>query len=246
MNKRNGDSSGFSLIEILVVILIVGVLFAVALAVFENAGRKNAQQAAEQLIGSMRLARQHAVSARQWTFVVFPNRDGGAYAEGDVGKCLRGYAVLAVQNNMDGLAPAAQIPANMDLAFVADWKTLPEGVYFDDDAALSGNFAFGALQGGQATYAGVFQFPLDPANPNQLVRPMGAVLFRPNGRAYVMHDGNPNGNFWQDVEGSKIYVTSEKHYDQAGGALTGPTPIPGTKAAVQIGNKTGQVKLWTP
>ena len=246
MNRRKSGSSGFSLIEILVVIVIVGVLFAVALAVFENAGRKNAQQAAEQLIGSMRLARQHAVSARQWTFVVFPNRDGGAYAAADVGKCLRGYAVLAVQNNMDGLAPAAQIPANMDFAFVADWKTLPEGVYFDDDAALSGNFAFGALQGGQATYAGVCQFPLDPANPNQLVRPMGAVLFRPNGRAYVMHDGNPNGNFWQDVEGSKIYVTSEKHYDQAGGALTGPTPIPGTKAAVQIGNKTGQVKLWTP
>ena len=246
MNKRNGGSNGFSLIEILVVIVIIGVLFAVALAVFENAGRKNAQQAAEQLIGSMRLARQHAVTARQWTFVVFPNRDGGAYADEDVGKCLRGYAVLAVQNNMDGLAPAAQIPSNMDLAFVADWKTLPEGVYFNDDAALSGNVAFGALHGGQSTYAGVFQFPLDPANPNLRVRPMGAVLFRPNGRAYVMHDGNPNGNFWQDVEGSKIYVTSEKHYDQAGGTLTGPTPIPGTKAAVQIGNKTGQVKLWTP
>ena len=246
MNRRKSGSSGFSLIEILVVIVIVGVLFAVALAVVENAGRKNARQAAEQLIGSMRLSRQHAVSARQWTFVVFPSRDGGAYAAADVGKCLRGYAVLAVQNNMDGLAPAAQIPANMDFAFVADWKTLPEGVYFDDDAALSGNYTFGALQGGQSTYAGVFQFPLDPANPNQLVRPMGAVLFRPNGRAYVMHDGNPNGNFWQDVEGSKIYVTSEKHYDQAGGALTGPTPIPGTKAAVQIGNKTGQVKLWTP
>ena len=243
MNKRNGDSSGFSLIEILVVIVIIGVLFAVALAVFENAGRKNAQQAAEQLIGSMRLARQHAVSTRQWTFVVFPNRDGGTYAAADVGKCLRGYAVLAVQNNMDGLAPAAQIPANMDFAFVADWKTLPEGVYFDDDAALSGNFVFGAQRGGQTTYAGIFQFPLDPANPNLLVRPMGAVLFRPNGRAYVMCDGNPNGKFWQDVEGAKIYLTSEKHYDQAGGTLTGPTPIPGTKAAVQIGNKTGQVKL---
>lgn len=243
MNKRNGGSSGFSLIEILVVIVIVGVLFAVALAVFENAGRKNARQAAEQLIGTMRLARQHAVSARQWTFVVFPNRDGGAYAADDVGKCLRGYAVLAVQNNMDGLASAAQIPANMDFAFVADWKTLPEGVYFDDDVTLNGNFVFGAKHGGQTTYAGIFQFPLDPANPNLLVRPMGAVLFRPNGRAYVMHDDNPNGKLWQDVEGAKIYLTSEKHYDQAGGTLTGPTPIPGTKAVVQIGNKTGQVKL---
>ena len=175
--------------------------------------------------------------------MVFPNRDGGAYAAADIGKCLRGYAVLAVKNSMDGLAGAAQIPANMDFEFASDWRTLPEGVTFDDDAALNGNFVFGAPNGGQATYAGAFRFPLDPANPNRLMRPMGAVLFKPNGRAYVMHDGNAGGPYWQDVDHSKIYVTSAKFYEPAGGALAGPTVVPGTSVAVQIRNKTGQVQL---
>ena len=240
---KKGMRAGFSLIEILVVLVIIGVLFAIGLAVFENAGKKNPDRGATALMTALRLARQHAVTARQWTLVVFPTRDGGAYAGKNLAKCLRGYAVLAVVNNMDGLDGMQQIPDNMEFAYVKDWTYLPDGISFDDDRKLNGNFVFGAPSGSGNTYTGAFLFPLDPANPGTHDRPMGAVLFKPNGRAYVMHDNSPTGHFWQDSAGSKLYVTATKHYEEAGGVLTGPTLVPGTTAIVGIGNKSGQVEL---
>lgn len=235
--------AGFSLIELLVVVVIIGVLFAVGLVVFENAGRKDPARGASLLMNTLRLARQHAVAQRQWTLVVFPTRDGGAYTDRDLAKCLRGFAVLAVVNRMDGLAGPQQIPANMDFAFVKDWAYLPEGITFDDDPALSGNFVFGAPSGGGNTYTGAFRFPLDPAQPGNHNRPMGAVLFKPNGRAYVMHDTSPTGHFWQDAPGSKLHVTAAKHYEAHGGVLGAPTVVPGTTVVVEIHAKSGQVAL---
>ena len=246
---RRQVRAAFTLIELLVVIAIIGVLFAVAMPIFENAGRKDTDRAAQQVIGTLRLARQHAINKRQWVVVVFPARDGGAYTGKDADKCLHSYAVLAATNNLDGtyqFSDALRDPRSTDMqfTFISDWKTLPDGIYFDDDKNLSGNYVFGALNGTQPTYTGKFNYPIDPAQPAVYARPMGAVLFKPNGRAYVLHDGNANGKYWQDTDKSKIYVTSAKYFENPGGVLSAGTAIPGTSTVVQVRNKTGQVQIW--
>lgn len=246
--------SGFTLIELMVVIMIVGVLFAVALPMFENAGKKDTQQAAQTLVNTLRLARQHAISARQWTVVVFPNQDSGysaqAKAVNNLDKCLRSYAVLAVTNNMDGQykfnsKERDPSPDDMEFEFLTEWRSLPAGIYFDDITEKQ-NYLF--MQVGSQGYVNGFDFPWDPEKPNDkgTRKPMSAMLFKPNGRAYVMCDGSSSsGKFWQDVDGSKVYVSSAMFYPDADGTTLGePVEVPGgTNTVIVIQNKTGQVRL---
>ena len=256
MRKKHRDCAGsrragFTLIELLVVIAIIGVLFAVAMPIFENAGRKDPERAAYQVMSTLRLARQHAIAKRQWTMVVFPTRDSGnTFPEGHLDKCLRGYAVLAATNNLDGEyrpewgASFRNPPLPyMQLVFVSDWKLLPEGIYFDDDKELTGNYVFGCPHGSQPTYTGKFLLPLDPAKPNVRNQKMGVVLFKPNGRAFVMHDSSAKGKFWQDADDGRVYLTSAKYYEKSGNSLSSPKTIPGTNSAIYIRNKTGQMHI---
>ena len=240
MNARRAKQ-GFTLIELLVVISIIAVLFAVAMPIFENAGRKDTARAAQQVSNTMRLARQHAISKRQWTLVVFPNRDGGG--DTDVEKCLRSYAVLAVKNNMEKLDRKDQIPDNMDFEFVSDWKYLPEGIYFDEhwennSTATNGNFLFESRSPN-------FKYPLKPEKPDSKDRPMGVVLFRPNGRAYTMVTASEKtGKCWQDKSGSKIHITPSWYYEVEAGKLSAGNLISGTNTVILVNNKTGQVNIW--
>lgn len=241
--KIRNQKRGFTLIELLVVVTIIGILFAVAMPVFQSMGQKDTFRAAANVVGTMRLARQHAISKRQWTLVVFPNRDGGGNA--DIEKCLRSYAVLAVTNNMEKLDRKDQTPDNMEFAFVSDWKYLPDGIYFDEHfktlAASNGNYLFSSRSPN-------FKYPLQPNTPDKKERPMGVVLFRPNGRAYTMVTASEKtGKCWQDKSGSKIYLTAAWFYENENGTLSDPQDpvIPGaSNTAILVNNKTGQVNIW--
>lgn len=249
---RRTSQGGFTLIELMVVIVIVGILFAVALPMFENAGQKDTRAAAQQVLNTLRLARQHAISARQWTLVVFPNQDSG-YSDkvkdvNNLDKCLRSYAVLAVTNNMDGEYKFASgkrdpSPDDMEFEFLTEWKMLPPGIYFDDDDSLTGNFLFGTGD----FYQAKFDFPWDPAKPDKgEAGPMSAVLFKPNGRVYVLCESSSGtGKYWQDKEAERLYVTSAYFYPEAGGSSLGTAQAMagGTNTVIQFQNKTGQIRL---
>jgi hypothetical protein len=198
----------------------------------------------------MRLARQHAINKRQWVIVVFPNLDGGNYTEtggNNLAKCLRSYAALAVTGvtvsgvaSIEELDRPAQIPGNMQFAFISDWKYLPEGIYLDNNVDLTGNYIF-------AEKSTTFLYPVDPAAPNTRVRPMCAVLFKPSGRAFAFFNSSAGtGKYWQDRDYSKIYLTSAKFYQNMKDMLeVDPPLIPGgTNTVLEIRNKTGQVGIW--
>ena len=251
--KTRTKQRGFTLIELLVVIVIIGVLFAVAMPVFENVGRKDTNRAAQQVMNTLRLARQHAIAKRQWTFVVFPNTDG-TYVPGTKGintldKCLRSYAVIAVtnMNEMDEFKmyvdddTVGPVVTNMDLEFVSDWKYLPEGIYFDDTKSLVNNNLFG-FQDFYKPPADNFKFPLDPAHPKTRDMIMSAVMFKPTGRICTMiHTGT---HHWSDgVKQGRIYLTSERFYEPVGNSLGTAKTVPGTNTIIQFQAKTGMVKL---
>lgn len=247
--KIRNQKRGFTLIELLVVVTIIGILFAVAMPVFQSMGRKDTNRAAQQVINTIRLARQHAVAKRQWTLVVFPNRDGTYSAApgalNSIDKCLRSYAVLAVTNNMDEYrmyqeGSAGPTVDDMELEFVSDWKYLQEGVYFDDDDALIGNYLFGRGFYNPGA-AGAFKFPLDPAQPHLRPMIMSAMLFKPNGRLFTMQQGGTK--HWMDQKGGRVIVTATKYYEIKGNALADPVVIPGTNTLIQLQAKTGMVKI---
>lgn len=214
--RRRG---GFTLVELLVVVAIMGMLLVLALPAFEAMGRRSLSSASPSLMSTLRLARQYAITHRKYVWVVFPDKDALNYTGAEANMALRAYAVIAGDAN------------NRPDAYVSEWRYLPQGIYFNPDTALANN-VFKSYDGSGAT--AMYPFPTDKATKDHN---MPAIQFRPNGRSYLY-----TGNGWSDFGRADIrWYTASLAVDTNSGTVGAIQATGHTSMAVRVFNKTGQV-----
>ena len=222
MSQLWGKKNGFTLVELLAVIAIMAILLIAAVPAFNSFKQKGIQGPVTQLMSTLRLARQYAVTHRQWVYVVFPDDTEVYNPPGEVSKAFRSYAVLAVTNQWA-----------TNYMYVSEWKYLPKGVCFYKPNASEDScniFHENAISSNR------YPFPSDLSGKD---RKMPAVLFKPNGHGYGY------GASWSDFSVSWIIMTEGFIFiDTNAGAVLSSTNLSGTDTLehpIRIYNKTGQI-----
>ena len=179
----------FTLVELLAVIAIIGIMIAVMIPLFNGMGQGSKMTAAvTQLKTTMSLARQHAITKREMTYVVFPDADPALYNGNNstlAGMAFKAYNVYGKRSG-----------------YLREWVYLPEGMLFVPSAS-----AFAAT--GTSDNANIFTLKQDASNrktgsavswpssgATQTIE-MVTVAFKPDGSLYA---GNGSSDF-------EIYVT---------------------------------------
>lgn len=120
---------GFTLAELLVVLAIVGILFAIALpALTSITGQSKLGAAANAVHSAAKLARQHAIAHNQPTYLVFHDDQSTA----DPNLAYRAYAVFTINIHTNPIDQSAG-------HFLTGWETLPAGVVFDPVSNIRSN-----------------------------------------------------------------------------------------------------------
>lgn len=116
---HRASRAGFTLAELLIVIGIMAVIFAIAIPRFEDIGRGNKMRAAvTELRSTLALARQWAIANREDVFMVLPDDFAAVYSglsTNEYAKALRSYAIYSRSRG-----------------YLKDWTYLPAGIYFVD------------------------------------------------------------------------------------------------------------------
>ncbi|AKJ63443.1 pilus assembly FimT family protein [Kiritimatiella glycovorans] len=132
---RNAGRGGFTLIELMMVILVMGIIATIAIPAFQGSQSRAARvdAAARELQGAVSLARQWAITKRQHTYLLLPDDNCS-----DKDKSFTHYAIYACTNETtcDDTAPEGE--------FIRGWKAYQEGVVvYPPPSTAEKNFALG-------------------------------------------------------------------------------------------------------
>ena len=168
--------TGFTLIEMLVVIVIVGIMLALALPAVNNLMKSGGVSAASrQVSNTLNLARQYAITHRVVTRVVFPYIGTFGANGTDLAPLYQSYAVYAI-----GATPPI---------YVSKWEHLPLGTVFMNDNPILGAVPRPSLDALSAAFLAFptnwNTLPLTSANAATLA----FIEFNPTGAASL------NGSF---------------------------------------------------
>ncbi len=178
---RTDRSGGFTLVELLIVISIMAIMFAIAVPRFEDIGRGGKMRAAvNELRSTIALARQWAIANREDVYLVLPDDFSAVYSglsTNEYAKALRSYAVFTRSRG-----------------YIKDWAYLPAGIYFVDQnnssQAARPSPCINANRNvfrQQTVYTGADRIPFPTATdaPKQI----NALRFTPQGWAVEVNGG---------------------------------------------------------
>ena len=171
VNRQSPIENGFTLLELLLVIFIMGILAGLVVPALKNFGKSNTQvSAARQLLDDVSRARQLAISGHTTVYMVFvPTEsvwDGLPHTTvlaNVLDKQYTGYNFLSLRSVGD--QPGRSYPH-----YLSEWKSLPDGAFlatnkFAGSYSISNSVSSEIYPINQFNYANIFPFPLETNAP---------------------------------------------------------------------------------